>query len=291
MFEVGGVAGLLLSVVLVFALPELIRYLAVTKPDGPELRRLVARLAPDLSLPAEARLVLHQPPRQGVALKQLFTGDQRIATPLLWVGYFAEALTFMTLLSWMSVLLVTAGLSQTQAAFAFSYAGMGGICAILVMARILDRFGPTALVISALGAVASVSLMGATGLSHSAIVMMAILGVAFCTATHNALNGTVGIFYPTAIRGKGVGYATGWGRVGLIVGPVVTGYLLSAKLPLQEVLYVAAAPYVVVAVACWALGRLYQRRFAAGAGIDHPQAASPAADLVPVAAAEPLSTP
>ncbi|HVA11687.1 MAG TPA: MFS transporter, partial [Stellaceae bacterium] len=284
-FEVGGLAGLVLGAVLVFALPESIRWLAVAKPDGPELRRLVARLAPDLALPAEARLVLHQPQRQGVALKQLFTGDQRIATPLLWVGYFTEALTFMTLLSWMSVFLVSAGLSQTEAAFAFSYAGLGGICAILVMARILDRFGPTALVISALAAVASVSLMGASGLSQGAIVVMAILGVAFCTGTHNALNGTVGIFYPTAIRGKGVGYATGWGRVGLIVGPVVTGYLLSAKLPLQEVLYVVAAPYVLVALACWALGRLYQRRFAAGAGIE--QAPAVAADLIPVV--EPIS--
>lgn len=87
-----------------------------------------------------------------------------------------------------------------------------------------------------------------------------------------------------------MGFATGWGRVGLIVGPVVTGTLLTAKLPLDEVLYVVAAPYVVVAAACWALGRLYQRRFAAGAGIEQAAAAA-AEDRVPAAAIEPLSTP
>ncbi|HXQ49883.1 MAG TPA: MFS transporter [Stellaceae bacterium] len=274
-FVTGGVVGLLMSVLLFFVLPESIRFLAVKNPDGPQLRRLVARLAPDLDLSAGTGFVLAQPKREGVALKQLFTGDQRIATPLLWVGYFTEALTFMTLLSWMSVFLVSAGLTQTQAAFAFSYAGMGGICAVLVMARILDRFGPVALVASALAAIVSVSLMGAD-LPQTAIIAMAILGVAFCTGTHNALNGTVGMFYPTAIRGKGVGYATGMGRVGLMVGPVVTGWLLAANLPLQDVLYVVAAPYVVVALACWALGRLYQRRFATGAGIEAARAADDA---------------
>jgi MFS transporter, AAHS family, 4-hydroxybenzoate transporter len=284
-FEVGGGIGIALSVLLYFTLPESIRYLAVRNPDGAELRRLVMRLAPDLDIPADARFFLQQPKRQGAALKQLFAGEQKIATPLLWIGYFAEALTFMTLLSWMSVFLVTAGLTQTQAAFAFSYAAMGGICAILIMSRLLDRFGPAALVVSSVSAIVFVSLMGAPGLSHNALVLMAILGVAFCTCTHNALNGTVGLFYPTSIRGKGVGYATGMGRMGLIVGPVVTGALLAAKLPLQDVLFVVAAPYLVVACVCGALGRLYQRRFVAGAGIE----AAPA-EPVPVVAA-PLPAP
>ncbi|HUB94296.1 MAG TPA: MFS transporter, partial [Stellaceae bacterium] len=271
-FEVAGVAGVALSALLYVTLPESIRHLAVAEPDGPKLRRLVTRLAPDLEITADTHFFLQQPKREGVALRQLFAGEQRIATPLLWIGYFTEALTFMTLLSWMSVFLVTAGLTQTQAAFTFSYAAMGGICAILVMSRLLDRFGPMALMASAILAIISVSLMGTNGLAHEFLVATAILAIAFCTCTHNALNGTVGLFYPTAIRGKGVGYATGMGRLGLIVGPVVAGMLLSAKLPLQEIMYIVAAPYVVVGLSCWALGRLYQRRFVAGAGIETAEA-------------------
>jgi MFS transporter, AAHS family, 4-hydroxybenzoate transporter len=267
-FEAGGLVGLALTVILIFFLPESIRYLAVTDPDSPALRRLVARIAGDRVIPPDAKFFLHQPQQRGVALKQLFTGLQKIATPLLWIGYFFEALTFLTLLSWFAVFLESAGLPPTEAAFAFSYGGMGGICAILVMSRILDRFGPMALVASALAAIASLVLLGTEGLSSTTIVALSICAVAFCTATHNALNGTVGIFYPTAIRGKGVGYATGMGRIGLIVGPVATGFLLSAKLPLKEVLSFVAAPYAVVAITSGALGWLYQRHFSGGASIE-----------------------
>ena len=287
-FQAGGIVGLALCAVLVVCLPESIRFLAVAKPESAQLRRLVRRIAGARAIAPDARFVLYQPKHAGFALAQLFGGPQRAATPLLWIAYFAEALTFMTLLSWLVVFLEGAGLPPAQAAFAFSYAAMGGICAILVMARVLDRFGPMALAVSSVAAVGSVVGLGAAGLSQPVRVAFAVLAIAFCTGTHNALNGTVGMFYPTAIRGKGVGYATGMGRVGLIVGPVVTGYLLAGKLPLDEVLSVVAAPYVVVALTCWALGRLYQRRFAGGASIE---AVAPSLGRGAPAADAPVPTP
>jgi AAHS family 4-hydroxybenzoate transporter-like MFS transporter len=281
-FAVAGSIGAALGVALIFVLPESARWLAVAKPEAPQLRRLVVRLAPELDLDAAARFALTQAPRRRVALAELFEGHRRLATPLLWVGYFAEALTFMTLLGWMTVFMVSAGLDQTHAALTFSYASLGGVGAILAMAlgRVLDRIGPMALVATATGAVVSVAMMGFPGLSHAAVVACAVASVAFCTATHNALNGTVGFFYPTAIRGKGVGLATGMGRVGLLVGPVATGYLLSVNLPLQQVLYCVAVPYVVVAIACGLLGRLYVRRFSANA-LDATAAATAAGAASP----------
>ena len=41
--------------------------------------------------------------------------------------------------------------------------------------------------------------------------------------------------------------------------------MLSAKLPLQLVRYVLAAPYLVLAVTCVGLGRLYRTSYAQGA--------------------------
>jgi MFS transporter, AAHS family, 4-hydroxybenzoate transporter len=278
LFVAVGLAGVALSAVLVATLPESARWLAVARPDAPQLGRLVARIAPELELAPETRFALAEPPRRRVALGELFAEDRRLATPLLWIGYFAEALTFMTLLGWMTVFLTTAGLSQTQAALTFSYASIGGIVAILVMAlgRVLDRAGPMALVLTSGFAIVSVALMGLDGLPHPIVIGCAVTAVAFCSATHNSLNGTVGLFYPTAIRGKGVGYATGMGRVGLMVGPVAAGLLLGANLPLEQVLFLVALPYVVVAVACAWLGRLYMQRYTAAATLT-PEAAAAAA--------------
>ena len=100
------------------------------------------------------------------------------------------------------------------------------------------------------------------------IMVIATAALMCGTGTHNSLNGTVGLFYPTAIRGNGVGFATGMGRVASIIGPTLTGFLLSAKLPLQEILYLMATPYLVVVLACFVLGRLYREKFAPGVMLD-----------------------
>src|SRR5258706_16314652 len=49
------------------------------------------------------------------------------------------------------------------------------------------------------------------------------VAIACASATHQSLIGIVGGFYPTVIRGNGVGYATGMGRFGAILGPVIAG--------------------------------------------------------------------
>ncbi len=120
---------------------------------------------------------------------------------------------------------------------------MGGIVVMATLARPLDRWGPMATLIAALLAIGALIAMGLPGLSPASIMIMRGRSPSMCgTGTHNSLNGTVGIFYPTSFRGNGVGYATGMGRIASIIGPTLTGFLLSAKLPLQEMLYLMAAP-------------------------------------------------
>ena len=92
--------------------------------------------------------------------------------------------------------------------------------------------------------------LGFPGLSPAMIVAVAVVGQAAASATHQSLNGIVGAYYPTIIRGNGVGIATGMGRVAAIIGPGVVGYLIAAKVPLREVLIYIAAPDLVVAAAC-----------------------------------------
>jgi AAHS family benzoate transporter-like MFS transporter len=43
-----------------------------------------------------------------------------------------------------------------------------------------------------------------------------------------------GEFYPTAIRSTGVGFASGLGRLGAILAPVLIGTLVEMRLPLEQ---------------------------------------------------------
>jgi AAHS family 4-hydroxybenzoate transporter-like MFS transporter len=256
-FVVAGVSGTGLGVVLVWALPESIPFLAATKPDAPQLRRLVVCAAPELTINSATRFVLRRPANETTfSLGLLFNGYRRIATLLLWIAFFAESLTYMTLSAWFAVILETAGLPPTQAALVFSYAAVGGIFAILLFGPLIDRFGPRAAVLSAVIAVTAIIYLGTPGLSAALITAVAIAAIAFAAATHQSLNGIVGGFYPTIIRGNGVGYATGMGRIAAIIGPIIVGWLFAAKLPLQDVIVFIAAPDLVVAAVCIDLDRL-----------------------------------
>lgn len=259
-FFVAGAVGLVLCGVLLLLLPESISYLAVKKPDAPDLLRQVRFAAPEIRIDQDTRFVLHRPAdEQRFSLDLLFTGVRRLATPLLWIAYFCEFLTYMTLAAWFSVILEDAGLMPTQASLTFSYAYLGAMAAILILARLVDAFGPKAAVFSAAISFVCLIYLGTPGLSAAAVIPIAIVALAFSSATHQSLNGIVGGFYPTVIRSNGVGIASGWGRAAAIIGPYIAGQLFAANLPLQQVLSLIAAPYVIVAIACLALDRLQKR--------------------------------
>ena len=275
-FVVASVAGLVLCAVIAVALPESISYLMVTKPESPELKRLIQRLAPDAQLD-DARFVLPRAERQ-FSLKLLFTDHRRIATPLLWMAYFSEFLTYMTFAGLFAVILEDAGLQPTEASQTFSYAYVGAMIAILALARPVDAFGPKAALVSASIAMAALVYLGTPGLSVSTITVVAIVALACSSATHQSLNGIVGGFYPTIIRGNGVGYASGWGRIAAIIGPMIASLLFAANLSLQQFLICLAAPYLVVAATLIALERL-QKKMRAEASPERETAAPAPAPL------------
>jgi AAHS family benzoate transporter-like MFS transporter len=57
-----------------------------------------------------------------------------------------------------------------------------------------------------------------------------------------------GQFYPTAIRSTGIGWASGVGRSGAILAPIVIGTLVGMALPLQQNFQAMAIPAVVATV-------------------------------------------
>jgi hypothetical protein len=74
--------------------------------------------------------------------------------------------------------------------------------------------------------------------------------------------------YPTACRGRALGVNLTIGRVGSILGPSVTGWLLLLQIPPQQVLLLAAVPALIAAVSLYvaadSIRRLAQLRRAAG---------------------------
>ena len=253
-FVLAGSMGLALACILAFTLPESVRFLTLREPDSARTRAMVARIAPDRDFAPETRFFIQVPKAQKIAIGDLFRENRRLITPLLWACYFADSLTYMTLISWFTTLLTDAGLAQSAAASTYSWGALAGIVGLVAVARPIDWFGPFATVATAACGMAGILALAWGGLTLASFVPVAILAYTMCNITHNTLNAIVGTFYPTSMRAKGVGWATGLGRMALVLGPLITGFLLAAHLPTRDVLTLIAAPYAVVIAASSVLG-------------------------------------
>jgi AAHS family 4-hydroxybenzoate transporter-like MFS transporter len=255
-FLVAGIVGVVLAFVLLAILPESVKFLCIRDPFGARTHAALRRVAPGVAIDPGARLVV-QTTTASHGFRQLFAGDRRLITLLLWLCFFAESLTFVTLLSWLVVLLRDAGISAHDAPLVFAAGAVGGMIGMIFVGPLTDRFGLLTTVATAVVGVMSILLVGAH-ISHAALVAIAVLAFAAAQVTHNSLYAMVGMFYGTDIRGKGVGWAAGSGRVALTLGPLGTGYLLAAKMPRPNVLDIIAAPYLVVICVCLVLSFLHR---------------------------------
>ncbi|HEX3969686.1 MAG TPA: hypothetical protein VHX19_00105, partial [Stellaceae bacterium] len=127
-----------------------------------------------------------------------------------------------------------------------------------------DKLGPVAVAGAILISSAGILGLGIPGLSPTMIMVLGLLCFSFAQACQGSFNGMVGVFYPTHIRGRGIGYAGAMGRLAQIIGPLATAYLLQAVLPLQTTLMIVATPFLIAACICIALDIVYKRRFSGG---------------------------
>jgi AAHS family 4-hydroxybenzoate transporter-like MFS transporter len=127
-----------------------------------------------------------------------------------------------------------------------------------------DRIGANVALAMAyfVGAI-SVTTIGLVG-HNQALVMLAVLGSGFgILGGQTVANATAAISYPTEIRSTGVGWATGIGRIGSILGPGLAGILLQLDISAQNIFFLAVIPALIASAAAVAMGRV-QTSFAVG---------------------------
>lgn len=272
-FLIPGVSGLIVCAALIVWLPESIRFLVVNKPDSPHLAKALKAMGADAT---DGRLISVRPRGKAGRTRQvlgaLLHRDNITVNMLLWICCLLESLTFIILVSWLPVILETAGLSPAEASLTFAYVGLGNLVSQLLIAMLLDRYHFLAMLAGALVTVVAFVAFGAHGLDKTGLMIVTVILVSASGATHSALIGLVGNLYPTAFRASAVGIATGFGRAAFIVGPVLAGYLLAQSLPFRELTLLIMTPYVPTALICLVLARSYVGRVAQARRIDMEEA-------------------
>ena len=188
-------------------------------------------------------------------LAELVSGGRAWITFLFCVSVFLMLLTSYFLVSWIPTVLTLNGMSAEHAAMAAVIINCGGIAGTLILSFIIGRKCPMAPVVVCLclGAVL-IALLGHgivwPGNSKFLLVFavgLAVIGAQGCIPA-------LGVhLYPAAVYATAGGLSIACGRLGSIIGPLVGGYLVSARLGWSRLFLLAAVPALSAAIAMAAL--------------------------------------
>jgi AAHS family 4-hydroxybenzoate transporter-like MFS transporter len=261
LFWISGVGPIILACILIFAMPESVRYLVHHPHRRAELVRTLKRLVPTLQVDANTTFIAsvhHHKARMTTA--DLFAGRLAYLTPLFWIANLICLMVFNFTNSWLPTILADSGIGVGGAAIATALFQFGGTLGGLAIMRPLDLYGFLPLPILFLLAIpvlVCVGLPGLTGTVLFGIVFLAgvcIIGVQF------GLIAAEGPIFPTAVRGRGIGSCFAAARVGATIGPFVGGLLIKQHLPLQSLFIVAAAPLIIGVAASAIITGFYRQQ-------------------------------
>lgn len=247
MFWAAAVPLVLLPVIL-WKLPESVGFL-LRQGQQAKARQMLGQVAPQEQLGADVHLVQADAKGASVPMLDLFQQGRAKGTFMIWLSFFCCLLMVYALGSWLPKLMAGAGYSLGSSLSFLLMLNFGGVVGAIAGGWLGDRFSLPKVVVAffALGTV-SIALLGLNSPMPVLYLLIAIAG-ATTIGTQILLYANTAQFYPLAIRSTGLGWASGIGRTGAIVGPLLGGWLMAAALPLKLNFLVFAVPGLVAALA------------------------------------------
>jgi AAHS family benzoate transporter-like MFS transporter len=249
-------APLLLLPLMIRALPESAAVLLRRGREG-EVRRVLAAVGlgradnPDAVLMAPAEAPARAP------LVEVFRERRALSTLMFWTAFFMCLLMVYALGFWLPKLMTLAGYGLKSSLAFLMVLNMGAIIGAIGGAWVADRSNLRAVLLAYFGT-AAVSL-GLLGFDSPTWVLYALIAIAGATTigSQTLLYAYAAQFYPAAIRSTGIGWASGIGRTGAILGPLLAGGLLALALPHHLNFAALAIPSLIAATAVfWVNGRI-----------------------------------
>ena len=226
-----AVIPLLLLPLIWTQLPDSVAFL-VRQGKIAEARKVLAALT-GKPLPDDAELTVHQPQKTEQSLTALFSNNRALSTLMFFQAFFMCLLMVYGLGSWLPKLMTMAGYGFGSSLMFLLFLNIGGIIGAIGGGWLSDRFHPRP-VLMLFFTLAAVSLALLGFKSHVAVLYFLVTVAGATTiGSQILLYAYVAQFYPTAIRSTALGWSSGVGRIGAILGPVLGGALLAMQLSHQ----------------------------------------------------------
>lgn len=215
-----------------------------------ELKKIVAQMSPGYLPQADDRFSLPASDKaQGAPVGKLFQDGRGFSTVMFWITFFMCLFMVYALSSWLTKLMASAGYNLGSALTFVLVLNFGAMVGAVGGGWLADRFHIKYVLVGmyALAAV-SITLLGYKVPTEVLFLLVGLAG-ASTIGTQIVTYAYAGQFYPMAIRSTGIGWASGVGRSGAILAPIVIGTLVGMSLPLEQNFMAIAIPAVIAVIA------------------------------------------
>ncbi|KFX63952.1 4-hydroxybenzoate transporter [Burkholderia sp. K24] len=244
-FVVGGILPAILLVLLVFALPESIYYLAREKStrSREKINRIINHISKE-KIPTDAAYVLPERDLK-TSVSSLFRDGLGRNTVAIWLVYLCDWVAWFMILSWLPTVLKASGLTASQAPMGTVVINAVAIVGCVLISIMLPKVNARGLLIGlfviGIGASAGLAKSGSEWTLIFVLIGLAGIGIG---CQQIILNYLVAETYPTALRATAAGWAIASGRSGAILGSASGGWFLEHGGP--SGFYMALVPPMLV---------------------------------------------
>lgn len=255
-FVVGAAASVVMLAVTWRFLPESLDYLISKRP--PNALSQLNTILVQMSRPALVELPeLPQNEQTQKGIKSLLSGRMAAQTLLLWLGYGLMIAAYYFASTWTPKLIATSSGDDSLGVTMGLMVNFGGIIGCFIFSILAVFLRSRHLLLGSLTASALIYVLFGMAFNQTslAIIIGALLGVV-TSANVAGFYATTPSLFPAALRGTGVGWMVGIGRLVSIISPILVGYLLAGGWKAENIFMLFGLPLIISAlamVAVWSL--------------------------------------
>lgn len=202
----------------------------------------------------------HDAGSAGASIVSQFADGRAASVILLWLGVFSIMLLSYFLINWTPTILAMSGIPEQRAIMGAVVLNFGGIVGAALLTTIIDKVGAfRAVAITLIPGTLLVLAMGAASTVPLPLMALVFLTGACVLGAQLSIPALAARLFPMHVRGTGIGWTMGMGRIGSIIGPTVGGVLVGTTPDWGALFQIAAVPCGVAAV-CIGAGHSFMSR-------------------------------
>lgn len=232
-----GATTMVLAIALFFLMPESARWMAAKGKSAAAIMPVLSRFDPALETHRYSRVILSDERDIGrkespwAKSAELFRGVLAYITPLIWFTYFCSSFAIYLKASFGVLFMEELGIARETAANLGSIGGaIGAICGVLLL-WFTEKRGPAWIALAPFFGIPLALLIGSGVLLGGPLfIPVILLGSITIGAGHAAVISITSIYYPSAVRATGGGWASFMAKFAAVAAPILGGwYFLADK--------------------------------------------------------------